>query len=708
MKSRPLPKVPINVRTKILIVFLTLSLICLLVTGFAAFYTISEMGSAAQKSSTRLGAEAVRDSTVALQTATEEYLIRVAVGQAELIDQIFWSSEAELAILADHARSVQYNPAYNSQIRSYPPSSPPPDPLMGTIVELAPGTVVAETNPEYRALAGMDDMLASVYRADGDLASVYVASESGILRAYPWGRSAGPDFDFRKRPWFREAQLSDGPVWTEPYVDASGNGLILTCAQAVSTRYGTWVVASDVTIDQLNHYTNLTLNGDGYSVLLDSKGTVLSRPGLSHGENRWDQPFPEENILKSTNPDLVAVGYNMTNGGTGLGKVEFNGVDTIVAYAPVTSLGWSYIFSMPVSEVIEPIVRTRTAIDASASETGAQIIRYTDIILYIFAGLCILLLAIIIILSWYLAQVITRPVDALREGTTVIGKGDLDFRLDIRSGDEFEALADSFNQMAVDLKNNIENLRRTTAEKERYTKELEIAKEIQDSFLPESVPSVDGFDVAAETIPAMEIGGDLYDFIPTGKGRWGFVIADVSGKGVSAALYMALSKTILHACGSDDPDPGSAICTSNRLIYGDARSTMFITVFYGVLDPESMTFTYVNAGHNPPLLLREGEAGSWVTGQKGIALGVVPDVTIKPSLLELRSGDLLILYTDGVTEAFNERDDYFGEERLLDCVSRNRSRPVQEITDTLIEEIRTFSGTAPQSDDITLVVIRVK
>ena len=708
MKSRYLPRFSVNVRTKILTIFLFLSLFCLLVMGFAAFITISEMGSAARLSSTRLGADAVRDSTTALHNATEAYLIRVAVSQAELIDEIFWSSEAELSILADHARSIQHNPAYESQTRSYPPSHPPPDPRMGTVVELAPGVVVAGTDPEYRALAGMDDMLASVYRTDGDLASVYVVTQSGILRAYPWEQNPDPDFDFRKRSWFTLAQLSDGPVWTEPYVDASGNGLILTCAQAVSTKYGTWVVASDVTVDQLNRYTNLTLNGKGYSVIIDSKGTILSRPGLSSGKTRWDQPFPEENPLMSADPDLVAVGYNMTAGRTGLERVDFNGIDSIVAYAPVRSLGWSYAFSMPVSDVVEPIIRTESTIIAATSEIDRQLILYTDRILYIFAGLCILLLVIVIILSWYLARIITRPVDALREGTTVIGKGDLDFRLDIHSGDEFEALADSFNQMALDLKNNIENLRRTTAEKERYTKELEIAKEIQDSFLPESVPSIEGFEVAAETIPAMEIGGDLYDFIPAGKGRWGFVIADVAGKGVSAALYMALSRTIIHACGTDDPDPRGAVSTSNRLIYGDGRSSMFITVFYGVLEPESMTFTYVNAGHNPPLLLREGEAGSWMTGQRGIALGVVPDVSIAPSLLELRHGDLLVLYTDGVTEAFNERDEYFGEERLLDCVSRNRSRPVQEITDTIIEEIRTFSGTAPQSDDITIVVIRVR
>jgi sigma-B regulation protein RsbU (phosphoserine phosphatase) len=701
----PLP--PLNVRMKILIIFLALSMITLLVTGFLAFYTIGGMGSSAQESSIRLGEAAVRDSTAALQNQTEEYLTRVAIGQAELIDEIFWSTEAELNILADQALSVQYNPAYQSQIQSYPATLPPPDPMQATVVLLVPGATVKATDPEYRAIAGMDDMLAAVYQTDGDLVSVYVVTESGIMRAYPWEGDTGPDFDPRTRAWFTQAVLTEGPVWTEPYVDASGHGLILTCAQSVRTRYGTWVVASDVTTDQLNDYTNLTLGGKGYSVLIDNHGTILSRPGLYAGDIRWDQPFPAENVFASSDPALVAVGHNMTAGMTGLGLVKFNGVETIIAYAPVSSINWSYAVSMPLSEVVAPIRQTESRITAATQETSALILWQTDRVLYIFAGLCILLLLIVIILSWYLARIITRPVDALREGTAVIGHGDLDFRLDIRSGDEFEALADSFNRMTSDLRNNIEDLKRTTAEKERYTKELEIAKEIQDSILPESVPAIPGFEVAAVNIPAMEIGGDLYDFIPSDKGGCGFVIADVSGKGISAALYMAMSRTILHTCADANADPSIAVRNANRLIYEDGRSSMFITVFYGVLDPRAMTFSYVNAGHNPPLLLRDGESESWMTGEKCIALGVVPDVSISSSVLELRSGDLLILYTDGVTEAFNENDEYFGEDRLPDCIKRHRSQSAQEITDTLLEEIRAFSGTAPQSDDITLVVIRV-
>ncbi|NLD57420.1 MAG: SpoIIE family protein phosphatase [Methanomicrobiales archaeon] len=707
MNLRLPPRLRFNVRMKILVIFMALSLICMLVMGLAAEYTINEMGSAATQSSTLLGKEAIHDSTAALYTATEEYLLRVAVGQAELIDEIFWSSEAELNILAAHALSVQNNPAYIPGIRAYPVTEQPADPLAATVVMLVPGAAVSPADEEYRALAGMDDMLAAVYRTDGDLASVYVVTESGILQAYPWEQDIAPDFDFRQRAWFTEAVFSEGPVWTEPYMDASGHGMILTCAQAVRTKYGVWVVASDVTIDQLDAYTSITLGGKGSSLLVDGTGAVLNRPGTSNEGSRAGLPVPATAAPPDPGNGFAGVVGNMTAGLTGIERVTIDGTDTVVAYAPVTSLGWSYAFLLPASEVVAPIAATEGQIARATDATSAHIIEYTERLHSIFAGLCILLLLIVVLLSWYLARIITRPVDALREGTAVIGHGDLDFRLVIHSGDEFETLAASFNQMAADLKENIENLRRTTAEKERYTKELEIAKEIQESILPESVPAIPGFEVAAITIPAMEIGGDLYDFIPAQNGNFGFIIADVSGKGVSAALFMALSRTILQASGGAAPDPSGIIRNANRLIYGDGRSSMFITVFFGILDPEKKTFTYVNAGHNPPLLFRNGEVGSWLGGEKGIALGVVPEVNIKASTLELRPGDLLVLYTDGVTEAFNENDAFFGEERLLSCVSRHHARPVQEIADALLEEIRSFAGTAPQSDDITLVIIRV-
>jgi len=326
----------------------------------------------------------------------------------------------------------------------------------------------------------------------------------------------------------------------------------------------------------------------------------------------------------------------------------------------------------------------------------------------LFSLLSFLLIIIVIALSVALSKAITRPIDTLRQATQAIGKGDLAYRVELRTGDEFEELADSFNRMAGDLRHTIDDLQRTTAEKERYASEMEIAREIQETFLPETIPDIPGFEIAATTIPAMEIGGDLYDFIAQKDGSMGFVIADVSGKGVSAALYMALCRTQIHTCGAGTGEPAEAIDQANRLIYDEGRSSMFITVFYAVLDPRKMLFSYVNAGHNPPLLIRGDPPVAHMLEGRGIALGVIDDTRAKTSTLSLHHGDLIVLYTDGVTEAFNERDEYYGEERMTAAITKNRSRPAREIGVALLEDIRLFAGSAPQSDDITFILIKVR
>ncbi len=397
----------------------------------------------------------------------------------------------------------------------------------------------------------------------------------------------------------------------------------------------------------------------------------------------------------------------MTAGKTGIEKVRFGNREFFVAYAPVRSLNWSLAVSLPVDQVTAPVEAMRAKIQASTGVAESAIIEQTHKIMIIFIILFLILLMIVIALAWYLSRIIARPVDLLKKAAVAIGHGDLEHRVTISTGDEFEDLAHSFNTMSADLRKSIDDLQKTPAEKERYAKEMEIAKEIQDTILPESIPSIPGFEICATTIPAMEIGGDLYDFIPMTNGRWGFVIADVSGKGVSAALYMALCRTLIRVCGIAQERPGDAIREANRLIYEDGRSSMFITVFYGVLDPRQRSFTYVNPVHNPPLPFRGKPPVACMMSGKGIALGVIDEVNLSPETLLVERGDLIVLYTDGVTEAFNEQEKFFGEERLIASISRNLNLTVHEIATGLINDIRGFSGTEPQSDDITLILIRV-
>jgi sigma-B regulation protein RsbU (phosphoserine phosphatase) len=699
----------LNVRAKILLVFLGLSVVSLLVTGFVAVYTINGVGDLAKSGSISLGREAVNDSSAALMRSAEQNLLRVASDQAAVTEVVFSDTESEVNILAAHAAYLQSAPPDRVTAPWFASGETHPAPATTSAVIFVPGTAVTPMAEEFRSLAGMAHLLQATHEADPDLETLYVATGTGVMWMYPGTDDIPPDYDPRTRGWYKSAVMSGGrPVWSEPYVDAGGRGLVMTCSRSVPGRYGTWVIATDVTIDSVNaNILNLTLNGAGYPVLLDSRGTVISRPGLSANGTQWNESFMQDNAFLSTDPKLVAVVANMTAGKSGIERVSFDGSETYIAYAPVSSLNWSFALSMPVKDILAPVLRTEAKIALETKETSSRIGEQTDRIILIFALLFFLLLGIVIFLSWMLARVITRPVDALKAGATALGGGNLGYRVDLATGDEFEDLAVSFNTMASDLCVSIENLRITTAEKERYTKELEIAKEIQDTFLPESTPDIPSFGIAAVTIPAMEIGGDFYDFIPAGKDRWGIVIADVSGKGISAALFMALSRTLLHVSGKSGRDPAAAIRQANRWIYEDGRSSMFVTAFYGVLDPAGMRFSYVNAGHNPPVLVRE-DGVQELEESRGIALGVVPDVAIPATTLDLRPGDLLVLYTDGVTEAFNDRYEAFGEERLRSFQWANRSGSARAVLDGLIAEIRAFTGTAPQSDDITLVVVKVE
>jgi sigma-B regulation protein RsbU (phosphoserine phosphatase) len=697
-----------SVRRKILIIFLLFSIASLVVVGMAALMAITNVGTFASRSSITLGQDAVSDSSAALQSSAEGKLIRIAMDQAELTNVVFSDIEGEITILEAHAHHhIDEN---LSLYHAFPLDRPWEQPrlLEPRPDIIIPGAQITRDSEEFYRLSGMDDLLRSVKNVDPDVASMYIATDSGAMWIRP-GFDVVPDtYDPRKRSWYTAAKDSEGFVWSLPYWDAAGNGLIITCSKAIrSKKYGTWVVAADVKIDTINNnILNMTLGGQGYAVLLDSNSTVISRPGLTAPGISWDQKTTFDNALFSMEPGLARVAINMTAQKTGVEKIAFNGTDTYIAYAPVKSMNWSYAVSMPVSEIIGPVQKTRDLIDQATQNTTAHISEETDMFKKVFAGLFCLLLAVVVLLSFFLARFISRPVEALKDGTAAIGTGNLDYRVSIDTGDEFEELAHSFNSMAADLKNSIADLRRTTADKERYAKEMEIAREIQKGLLPESIPKIPGLEIAAAAVPTMEIGGDLYDFIPVDGHRWGVIVADVSGKGVSAALFMALSRTMIRASSVSEADPSTAILLANRNICEDAKTGMFITAFYGVIDTEGMTISYVNSGHNPPLLIGSGSEPVRFLDGKGIALGVLPDAEYPSSTVRLEKGDLLVMYTDGVTEALNERDELYGESRLIGLVRSIRDRPLNEIVDRLIVEVRAHAGSAPQSDDITLVLIR--
>ena len=266
---------------------------------------------------------------------------------------------------------------------------------------------------------------------------------------------------------------------------------------------------------------------------------------------------------------------------------------------------------------------------------------------------------------------------------------------------------------------NLQNERRMQAERdtlmrevERKNTELAIAAEIQQSFLPDTISQIEGYDIAARSVMAKEVGGDFFDVIPLeviplGKGQLGIMIADVSGKGIPAALFMALSRIVVRVNATwYGRRPAAAIRDANTIISNDAKSGMFVTLFYGFLDAATSTLTYVNAGHNPPIHFHAADGTLTELSATGIAVGALPDAAYTQESVQLVPGDMLVLYTDGITEAENANLEMFGVERLEKTILASRGLSANELVRVILDAVRSFTGDHPQSDDITLMIVR--
>ncbi|HEY44624.1 MAG TPA: SpoIIE family protein phosphatase [Anaerolineae bacterium] len=251
------------------------------------------------------------------------------------------------------------------------------------------------------------------------------------------------------------------------------------------------------------------------------------------------------------------------------------------------------------------------------------------------------------------------------------------------------------------------HVRAQALEHQKVAQELALAGQIQVSFLPESLPDLDGWQFAATMEPARETSGDFYDFIPLPNGHWGIVIADVADKGLGAALYMSLGRSLIRTYATEYPArPDRVLLATNRRLLSDTSAGLFITTFYGVLDPTSGTLTYCNAGHNPPYLIRaQDDKRVQLLFKTGMVLGVTEEGSWEQSETQLVQGDTLLLYTDGLIDAQDSSETPFGERRLKETIVAHTGHSAQDIQTGLLRELHFFMGDAPQADDITLVVI---
>lgn len=241
---------------------------------------------------------------------------------------------------------------------------------------------------------------------------------------------------------------------------------------------------------------------------------------------------------------------------------------------------------------------------------------------------------------------------------------------------------------------------------ETLAREFRLAREIQESMLPSSLAQLPGFDIGARMEPAQMVGGDFYDVIPLDADRLGIVIGDVAGKGVPAALFMALTCSLLRAEATRNTSPEAVLNNVNQQLLGMNKANMFVTVLYGVLEQATRAFHYVRAGHELPLMWDQSDTMTTIQRAQGAPLGLFPDSPLDVQAMILPAGSTLLLYTDGVTEAIDAQDAFFGLEQLRDALRGRQSSTAQELCDHLVTTLATFRTTAPQSDDITVLAVR--
>jgi sigma-B regulation protein RsbU (phosphoserine phosphatase) len=332
------------------------------------------------------------------------------------------------------------------------------------------------------------------------------------------------------------------------------------------------------------------------------------------------------------------------------------------------------------------------------------------VVLAVVAVLFLLIEAAALVMGFALARSITGSVHALFVGTERVRRGDFSHRIVVKSRDQLGELAESFNEMT----SSIEELLQQAAEKRRLEEELRIAREIQMSLLPRGPVAVPGLEVSAICVPAREVGGDYYDFFRLGERRLGVLIADVAGKGTSAALYMAEVKGLVLSLSQVYESPRRLLIEANRLLAGHLDSRSFITMTYAVVDLEAGLLTHARAGHTPMIYCPARDGGARVVAPSGMVVGLrLPGADGKFSeLLEehrlaLQPGDLVVFYTDGVSEAMNARAELFGEARLRALVAEHAHLDSPALRERILREVEAFVGDADPHDDLTMIVLKV-
>jgi sigma-B regulation protein RsbU (phosphoserine phosphatase) len=495
---------------------------------------------------------------------------------------------------------------------------------------------------------------------------------------------------FRITDWYSLPKYARRALWTDPYFDDLGGQTLMTTysvpllSGSGESRTFEGVVTADMSLEWFSRIVeDLSLDEGGFAFILARNGRFIAHPEESWILRETIFSIAEEYEL----PELRHLGRRMIAGESGFAFLEHTvmGPEGWVAFVSIPSVEWSLGVLFPREVLVAKI---------------AALTRYQGIL-----GVLgfVFLLGLILLVT----RSITGPLVQLEHATRKLAEGELDAPLPhILGEDEVAHLAQSFEVMRQQLLVQIDILCTTTAAKERIESELHIAQSIQMSLIPKTFPPFpehEEFDLYALLEPAREVGGDFYDFFMADDEHICLIVGDVSGKGVPAALFMAVTRTFTKILTKNSLDPGDILFKLNNELAEDNESCMFVTIFCAIVHLPSGECRYASGGHNPPFYLPAEGIVTMLPQVKGALAGAMEDVIFEEGTFTFAPGDTLFMYTDGVTEAMNHQQELFGEERAALALGKLRKKPPTLLIQELRKALEDFVEGAEQSDDITMM-----
>jgi sigma-B regulation protein RsbU (phosphoserine phosphatase) len=551
------------------------------------------------------------------------------------------------------------------------------------------------------------DILKSINNHTKYIDSVYIATTDGKMTIFSKDPNHSLDKSYNplQREWYQNAVASKKLVWSGVYQDAGPDGKrVITCSKVFYNAQGkiAGVIGADLLFDVINkNIFNIKIGVSDYYFLIDGDGYLIARPEISKTDLQWD-----EILSMPLDSDLHQIKDNEFQGilkeiiDKNDGFVEWHRADKkdkFIAFYTTTS-----------TNLTLGLVVSKSDIETQAKAVFIQEIKEVGIHLFIIFPSIILLIILISIIS---SKRITQPIKILKDGVNKIGSGNLTFKVELKTGDELEQLADEFNKMGANLQHYIDDLEKTTKQKQHIESELNIAARIQRDMLPmifPAYPERQEIDIFASMSPAKQVGGDFYDFFLINPNKLCFVIGDVSGKGIPAALFMVISKTLLKSEAMMDISPAEILYNVNNSLNSGNDEMMFVTVLLCILDLTTGEVEFANGGHNPPLIMKKDHNVDFITLNKAKILGVFPNALYSNQKLVLANDEILFLYTDGVTEAMDINNNQFSEKTLHKTISGLQGLSVEKIEGGILKAVKKFVKEAEQSDDITILVAQYR